>query len=147
MFRFRKRIKILPGLHLNVGQKGISSVSIGPRGATVGLSKRGWTQSIATPISGLSYRRSGKWATNEDQAAPAPAAIYNSPREPLNLLRPVVAIVVGVGLLISFKAARPPAAPAPAPLPVAPVEVRKAIPAEVRKAVPVEVRKAVAVKK
>lgn len=37
---FRKRIKILPGVHMNVSKSG-TSWSIGPRGAKVNFGKRG----------------------------------------------------------------------------------------------------------
>ncbi|KAB8331127.1 DUF4236 domain-containing protein [Scytonema tolypothrichoides VB-61278] len=39
-FRFRKSVKIAPGLKLNLSKSG-GSLSIGGRGATVNLSSRG----------------------------------------------------------------------------------------------------------
>lgn len=37
---YRKRIKILPGVHLNISQKGVNT-TIGKRGASVNFSSRG----------------------------------------------------------------------------------------------------------
>jgi hypothetical protein len=51
--RFRRRLRILPGLWLNVSKLG-ASTSIGGHGATLNLSKRGKT--LGLPGSGLSYR-------------------------------------------------------------------------------------------
>lgn len=53
-FRFRKSIKILPGVKINLGKKG-ASVSIGGRGATVNLNKNGIRRTIGIPGSGISY--------------------------------------------------------------------------------------------
>ena len=39
-FNFRKSFKIAPGVRLNVGKKGISSVSVGGKGARVSVGKR-----------------------------------------------------------------------------------------------------------
>ena len=53
--RFRKTIKILPGLRFNLSRTGIST-SLGPKGATVNL--RGGKRSLTTglPGTGLSQR-------------------------------------------------------------------------------------------
>jgi len=67
-FRFSKRIKILPGVHLNLGLKG-ASVSIGPRGAAVTIGKRGVHGHVGLPGTGLSYRRRLDAPT---RAAPSP---------------------------------------------------------------------------
>lgn len=53
-FRFRKTKKILPGLRLNLGKRGISA-SVGKRGASVNISKRGLRSTIGIPGTGLSY--------------------------------------------------------------------------------------------
>ncbi|MQT28830.1 DUF4236 domain-containing protein [Pseudomonas helleri] len=34
-FSFRKRVKIAPGIYVNLGKKGVSSLSVGAKGATV----------------------------------------------------------------------------------------------------------------
>src|ERR1700746_3380266 len=55
-FRFRKSIKILPGIRLNVGKKGINSVSVGARGATTNIGKHGTHTTYSIPGTGISYR-------------------------------------------------------------------------------------------
>ena len=52
-FRFRKSIKIAPGLWLNISKRG-QSLSIGGRGATTNISKRGIRQTFGIPVTGLS---------------------------------------------------------------------------------------------
>lgn len=55
-FKFRKRIKIAPGVSLNLTQKGITSTSVGKAGATVNLGgKKGTSATVGLPGSGLSY--------------------------------------------------------------------------------------------
>ena len=53
-FRFRKSVKIAPGLKLNLSKSG-GSLSIGGRGATVNLSNRGVRSTYGIPGTGLSY--------------------------------------------------------------------------------------------
>lgn len=53
-FRFRKSIKILPGVKINLSKSGVST-SVGKRGATVNFSKRGTRTTIGIPGTGLSY--------------------------------------------------------------------------------------------
>lgn len=52
-FRFRKSVKIAPGIRLNFSKSGVST-SIGKRGATVNLSKRGTRVTVGLPGTGLS---------------------------------------------------------------------------------------------
>jgi hypothetical protein len=55
-FRFFKRIKILPGVSLNLGKKG-TSVSVGPKGAKVTIGSNGKvTTSVGIPGTGIYYR-------------------------------------------------------------------------------------------
>ncbi len=54
--RFRRKIKILPGVHFNISKSGIST-SIGVRGASVTLGKRGTYTNVGIPGSGI-YMRS-----------------------------------------------------------------------------------------
>ena len=52
---FRKRIKILPGVHMNVSKSG-TSWSIGPRGAKVNFGKRGTYVTTGIPGTGIYSR-------------------------------------------------------------------------------------------
>jgi Protein of unknown function (DUF4236) len=56
-FRLQKRLKIAPGVRLNLS-KGVPSVSVGGHGLTANLSPRkGLTTTASIPGSGLSYRQ------------------------------------------------------------------------------------------
>ena len=53
-FRFRRSVKIAPGIRLNFSKSGVST-SLGGRGATVNLSKRGTRHTVGLPGTGVSY--------------------------------------------------------------------------------------------
>ncbi|MEZ8775903.1 DUF4236 domain-containing protein [Vibrio sp. 10N.261.49.A5] len=53
-FKFRKRIKIAPGVHLNLSKSGVST-SIGKPGATVNIGNKGVKATLGVTGSGLSY--------------------------------------------------------------------------------------------
>ena len=55
-FRYRKQIKIAPGVKLNISKSGIST-SVGKRGATVNFSKRGTRTTVGIPGTGFSYSK------------------------------------------------------------------------------------------
>jgi hypothetical protein len=58
-FRFRRSIRILPGIRLNLGKRS-TSVSLGVRGAHVTI-RRGHTprSTVGVPGTGLSYTQGG----------------------------------------------------------------------------------------
>lgn len=51
---FRKRIKIIPGIHLNIGARGIST-TIGVRGANINIGSKGTYLNTGISGSGISY--------------------------------------------------------------------------------------------
>lgn len=53
-FRFRRTIKVAPGVRLNIGKKGIST-SVGKRGAGVTFGPKGTTAHVGIPGTGMSY--------------------------------------------------------------------------------------------
>jgi tetratricopeptide (TPR) repeat protein len=53
--RFRRRIKVLPGIYINVGKTGFST-SFGKRGANINIGKRGVYMNTGIPGSGVSVR-------------------------------------------------------------------------------------------
>jgi hypothetical protein len=54
--RFQRRIRIAPGLHLNLSTSGVG-VSLGRRGVHVGISSRGQRYaSVGLPGTGVSWR-------------------------------------------------------------------------------------------
>jgi Protein of unknown function (DUF4236)/Excalibur calcium-binding domain len=54
-FRFRKSIKVAPGVRLNLTGKGLSSVSIGRKGARLNVGKKGVKGTIGIPGTGIHY--------------------------------------------------------------------------------------------
>jgi hypothetical protein len=54
-FRFHKRLRIIPGLWLNLSKKG-GSLSVGGCGATINVNREGHQETVGLPGSGLSYR-------------------------------------------------------------------------------------------
>lgn len=54
-FRFRKSMKIMPGVQLNFGKRGVSA-TVGRPGASVTVGKRGTYANVGLPGTGLSYR-------------------------------------------------------------------------------------------
>jgi Protein of unknown function (DUF4236) len=61
-FRFRKRIKLFPGLHLNISKRGYS-ISVGERGLTTNISRKGLRETVSAPGTGISYQtKTAKWA-------------------------------------------------------------------------------------
>jgi hypothetical protein len=69
-FRFRKRIKIVPGLYVNLGKRG-ASMSVGVKGATVNFgSKRGIHLTTSIPGTGISYTQTLSRPKNRNVAVP-----------------------------------------------------------------------------
>jgi hypothetical protein len=81
-FRFRRTIKIAPGLRLNVGKRGVS-MSAGVRGASMTFGRNGTYANVGLPGTGLSYRTridggggSGRGTTSSRAAsAPSPGEV------------------------------------------------------------------------
>jgi hypothetical protein len=53
--RFRRSLRLLPGVRLNISKTG-TSVSVGGRGGTVNFSKRGVYGTVGLPGTGISWR-------------------------------------------------------------------------------------------
>jgi hypothetical protein len=90
-FRFRRRIKIAPGVHWNIGKKG-SSLSFGGRGVTYTMGPQGSRTTVGIPGTGVSYTHVQSHSpptTPSTTAAPSPsippsvpAAQYQTPSRP-----------------------------------------------------------------
>jgi len=77
--RFRKSIKIAPGLRLNVSGSGLG-ISIGPRGASIGIGRRGTFLNTGIPGTGLYSRTklSGPTSQNDlDSISASPKSEHN----------------------------------------------------------------------
>lgn len=53
--RFRKSVKLMPGLRINLSAKG-ASLTMGPRGSSFNLGKRGLRYTASLPGTGISYQ-------------------------------------------------------------------------------------------
>jgi hypothetical protein len=103
-FRFRRSVKLLPGIRLNFGKRGIST-SIGVRGAHVTFGKTGTRTTVGLPGSGLSYthlerpHREVSTATAPESSANAEASSGSALRGFLWIGLIVAALVIGIGRL------------------------------------------------
>jgi hypothetical protein len=53
-WRFRRTVKILPGVRLNISRSGVST-TLGPNGASINLGKRGTRTTVGIPGTGISH--------------------------------------------------------------------------------------------
>lgn len=67
-FRFQRRIKLLPGITMNVGKNG-SSLSFGPRGAKITVGQNGIRKTVGIPGTGLSYSSYSKFGSASNSSA------------------------------------------------------------------------------
>ncbi len=77
-FRFRKSIKIFPGLRVNLSKTG-ASLSVGGRGASVNIGPRGAYGNVGLPGTGLSYRERLDTPTKKVSRRPSQALPENAP--------------------------------------------------------------------
>ena len=98
-FNFRKSLKIAPGVRLNITKKGISSVSLGGKGARVNLGKKGTRTTVGVPGTGLSYSSFSPNQAKRETARNKP--LQQVPSLPFmpNFERKV-SILLGIGIFI-----------------------------------------------
>jgi len=81
-FRFRKTIKVLPGLNINLSKTGVS-VSAGVKGAKVTVGKNGVRKTVGIPGTGLSWTDYQKHGNQPAAPLPsgdsAPGGGYSAP--------------------------------------------------------------------
>ena len=119
-FRFRKSVKIAPGVRLNIGKKSVG-ISAGVKGARVSVNSSGRkTTTVGLPGTGLSYSKSekigGHAATDKhDQTAPEytptvdlPPIDPQPPRPPrtpkgiLTLLKVLAVLLIAMSLTLTL---------------------------------------------
>ncbi len=66
-FRFRRRIKIAPGISLNVSKSGLST-SLGRRGFTVNIGRGKTRTTVGLPGTGISYSETSMPGTGRGRA-------------------------------------------------------------------------------
>lgn len=74
--RFQKRIKIAPGVKLNLSKSGVST-TVGARGASVNIGKNGAHVNTGIPGTGISHRQK-IGAAAKKEIAPKPEASAKS---------------------------------------------------------------------
>jgi hypothetical protein len=100
-FRFQRRIKILPGLRLNVSKTGFSW-TVGTRGASVTAKDGHLTGNAGIPGTGLSYReRLDLPAGKQDQVATTKSESSGS-RFP-SLLVMIIILLIGIFIGLSLR--------------------------------------------
>ncbi len=127
-FRFTQRLRLLPGLTLNLGKRGVS-VSAGVRGAHVTFGGRSTRATVRLPGTGLSYSTPlTGGSTSANIASPAaPAKTHAPPMSAASIAGWVVfAVLLCVGAAVATVSldgpapVAPVAAAAPAPIATAP---------------------------
>lgn len=92
--RFQRRIRVLPGVHLNLSRSGVG-MSIGGRGAHIGITARGQRYtSIGLPGTGIS------WREYQRKPAPRPCELCRQPGHVHIPAVAVLALLVPVGIVV-----------------------------------------------
>lgn len=95
-FRFRRRIKLLPGIRVNVSKTG-ASISAGPRGLTTNISRRGIRNTVGIPGTGLSYTWQQTPPTHPPQTQQPPQP---TPQSSGWTPTAIIFVIVAVGLAL-----------------------------------------------
>ena len=105
--RIRKSIKIVPGVRLNFGKKGIST-SIGKRGAGITIGPTGTTAHIGVPGTGVSYvKKIGTTKKSGPKNFSSTCHMDNSKQEKnndqiQNILYCLILAFIGIGILVTI---------------------------------------------
>lgn len=93
--KFRKSVKLAPGIKLNLTKNGVSSVSVGKNGAKVNIGKNGIRSTVGIPGSGLSYSSHSprKKSTTPQQVQPTQG------NQTLGLINLVIIVVCFIFIL------------------------------------------------
>ena len=83
-FRFQRRIKLFPGVTMNLGKTG-ASFSVGARGARMTFGKDGVRKTCGLPGTGLSYSRYSRYSSGDKSSSAPPLNSANSDEVKLDL--------------------------------------------------------------
>ena len=111
-FRFRKSVKIAPGVRLNIGKKSVG-ISAGVKGARVSVNSSGRvTKSVGIPGTGLSYVTTSKLGGSDEpderepvtpmDETPDPQPAPPQPPRKYKGLKVLSVILIALGLLLSI---------------------------------------------
>lgn len=92
-FRFRRSLRIMPGVKVNIGKSGFTSVSVGGRGLTTNFGKKGTKTTVSIPGTGLSYTTS----PNKNTAAPASNKVQGNKGRVVQAI--IIAVVIGLFIM------------------------------------------------
>jgi hypothetical protein len=99
-WRYQKRIRVLPGVHLNLSKSGIG-VSIGGRGLHVGWTARGRRYvSLGVPGTGLIWREDDKKRKVQPMVRPVPCELCQPGHTHVEAW--VVAVVIAMALMMAI---------------------------------------------
>jgi hypothetical protein len=105
-FRFRRSIRIIPGIRLNFSKGGVST-SVGGRGATINFGKRGTKTTVGLPGTGLSYSTQLP-ASGHDHAEPMGGTGIARPKSGGGVgLLVALLVILGIAGFMSFKGQSP----------------------------------------
>jgi hypothetical protein len=93
-FRFRRSIKVIPGIRINLGKSGFSSVSVGGHGITKNFSKKGTKTTFGLPGTGLSYSTDSPRKGGANQPLQAPTTGPSTGRSPVWARAAFIAAVI-----------------------------------------------------
>ena len=97
-FRFRKSLRILPGLRLNITRRGVSA-NIGVRGANVHVGSQGAYVNVGLPGTGVSYRERLSTSETPSEANTGAASSSGGFFRILILAAMVVILILGMTLI------------------------------------------------
>ena len=105
-FRFRRSIRIAPGIRWNIGKRS-SSLSIGRRGATLNVSSHGTRATVGIPGTGLSYSTPVA-RPHRSPSIETPSSIPSAEaRRPVRFHHVVVLLAFGILLWTLFSGINP----------------------------------------
>lgn len=99
-FRFKKSIKILPGIKLNISKNGVNSVTIGKSGASLNLSKKGKQATVGLPGTGLSYSK--KFSSNINTSSKSPPLPSSAEPNSKKTISSTKIIMISLLVIFSF---------------------------------------------
>jgi Protein of unknown function (DUF4236) len=99
-WRFRKSVKILPGVRLNFGKGGFTSTTLGGRWLKTNVSGRGVKHTVGVPGTGVSYQTDLGGAERRERPSASPSGSSTLLILVAALLVLVLLAVVGVGILV-----------------------------------------------
>lgn len=100
--RFRKTIKIAPGIRLNIGKKSIST-SFGVKGARHTISSTGKkTNSLSIPGTGISWRKTTGSSSKNKKSRPVPTEEETLAKRRISPLFWIILIIIVVIIFLAL---------------------------------------------